>query len=441
MRPNGTPLLAALILVGFAANASQSHAAELDNRWELVAKAYATVGKILGGDKAGKVKEKLDQLKKELTHFKSQCAKLKVHVERASCHEDVRRLLSIAEFTADPDDPNRNKSFPTHIPDFISPEMREVMVNWTPGWLGKKWKGYPAPDDYGAWQSLHDWQIDPMEAAGKKLLTSMNLTTEEREIAGVRTVTIKPSKDRHPGKVLIHVHGGAFYGNTPETTFDRTAPLADLMGINVISVDYKLMPAPNWDILDQRDQVIAVFDALTGEGGQYAPTDVGIYGCSAGGGLVAMSTNAMSHRGGPLPGAVVMQSPQTDFSFNSDSTWTLRYHDPRTQVDNLIDSVWPMLGITKEKAKDPRYSTVYDNFKGRHFPPTMVQVGTKEIQMSDGIRMYGVLRSAGHKVELDAHDAMQHCFHGHWGTPEAAEAVRRVAEFFEKNLGKKIGAN
>jgi epsilon-lactone hydrolase len=90
-----------------------------------------------------------------------------------------------------------------------------------------------------------------------------------------------------------------------------------------------------------------------------------------------------------------------------------------------------------EKAYDPRYSTVLDNFEGRDFPPTMVQVGSKEIQMSDGIRLYGVLRSAGHEVELDVHDAMQHCFHGHWGTPGAAEAVRRVAEFFEKHLSAK----
>lgn len=433
MKPVTTPLFLSVIAMGLVSSVTQINAAEYENRWQLVAAAYSSVDAILGGD--GDTAGKLAQLDQELSELKAKCDTLNVHFERASCHEDVRRLISISLFMADPDDPNRNDSFPSHIPDFVSPEMREIMVNWTPGWLGATWEGYPEPDDYGAWQSLHDAQIDPMMEAGKKLLTTMNLKTEEQEIGGVRTVKISPSENRHPGKVLIHAHGGAFYGNTPETTFDRTAPLANHMGIDIVSVDYKLMPAPDRDILDQRDQVIAVFDALTGEGGDYAPEDVGIYGCSAGGGLVAMSTNEMSHRGGPLPGAAVMQSPQTDFSFNSDSTWTLRYHDPRTLVDNLIDSVWPMLGITKEKEQDPRYSTVYDNFEGRDFPPTMVQVGTKEIQMSDGVRMYGVLRSAGHEAELDAHDAMQHCFHGHWGTPEAAEAVRRVAEFFEKHLG------
>jgi acetyl esterase/lipase len=64
----------------------------------------------------------------------------------------------------------------------------------------------------------------------------------------------------------------------------------------------------------------------------------------------------------------------------------------------------------------------------------MVQVGTKEFQMSDGVRMYAVLQSAGHAAQLDAHDAMQHYLHGHWGTPEAKEAVDRVAEWFEMHL-------
>jgi acetyl esterase/lipase len=419
------------IAIAGLATAATSDTENYTSHWALMSDAYERVDNILS---SGGGAETLDQLNSELAQLRDACDALSEKRQNAACHEDVRRLLSIATFNADPDDPNRNKFFPTHIPDFVSPEMREIMINWTPNWLTGSWEGYPDPTDYGAWQSLHDELIDPMEAAGKELLTTLNLTTEVQEHAGVRTVMIKPSENRHPGKVLIHLHGGAFYGNTPETTFDRTAPLASIMGIDIISVDYKLMPTPDWDILDQRDQVIDVFDALTSEGGDYTPEDVGIFGCSAGGGLVAMSTNEMSHRGGALPAAVVMQSPQTDFSFNSDSTWTLRYHDPRTNVDHLIDSVWPMLGVVGDKVQDPRYSTVYDNFEGRDFPPTMVQVGTKEIQMSDGIRMYGVLRSAGHEAELDAHDAMQHCFHGHWGTPEAAEAVRRVAEFFEEHL-------
>jgi acetyl esterase/lipase len=402
-----------------------------------MAEAYARVEQLLKRDEAKSSSDETEQLlgrlDEEMSGFKDQC-NLLAKIERASCLDDLMRLTTMAKTAADPDDPNRNPLFPTNIPNFVSPEMKKVMVNWTPFWLAPGWQGFPEPDDYEAWNTLHDEVIDPATKAGEALLDTFGHTTEEREIGGVRTVLIHPAENRQPDKVLIHVHGGAFYANTPETTFDRTAPIADRMGISVVSVDYKLMPAPDWDVLDQRDQVISVFQALTGEGGGYAPEDVGIYGCSAGGGLVAMAMNELSHRGKPLPAAAVTQSPQTDFTLDSDSNWTLRYDDPRTQVDLLIESMWPMLGITEEKALDPRYSPALDNYEGRDMPPTMVQVGTKETQMSDGIRYYDAVRRGGHVTQLDAHDAMQHCFHGHWGTPEAKLAVDRVAEWFEQHL-------
>ncbi|MBT3139481.1 alpha/beta hydrolase [Ruegeria litorea] len=433
MKPYKSPIVVSALIASVATISSAATEGEYSSRWELMAQAYASVEKTLGN--GSDTNAKLATLNTKMARFKVQC-NLLAKIERATCLDDLTRLTTMATTAANPDDETRNQLFPTNIPNFVSPEMKKIMVNWTPFWLAPGWEGFPDSGDYGAWQTLHDEVIDPATRAGEALLDSLNVTTEEREIGGVRTVVVNPSENRHPGKVLIHVHGGAFYANTPETTFDRTAPLSNLMGIDIVSVDYKLMPSPGWDILDQRDQVISVFDALIGEGGGYAPEDVGVYGCSAGGGLVAMATNEMSHRGGPIPAAAVTQSPQTDFTLDSDSNWTLRYDDPRTQVDLLIQSVWPMLGITEEKALDPRYSPALDDYSGREMPPTMVQVGTKETQMSDGIRYYDVVRRGGHVTQLDAHDAMQHCFHGHWGTPEAEVAVSRVAEWFGAHLYK-----
>ncbi|MEP1425889.1 MAG: alpha/beta hydrolase [Tateyamaria sp.] len=434
MKTYKLPVVASILLASAATTSSAANEGDFSSRWELMAEAYSSVQQILGGD--GGTEQRLSALETEMALFKEQC-NLLAKIERATCLDDLTRLTTMATTAVNPDDETRNQLFPTNIPNFVSPEMKKIMANWTPFWLAPGWEGFPDPDDYGAWQTLHDEVIDPATRAGEALLDSLDVTTQEREIGGVRTVVVSPKENLNPGKVLIHVHGGAFYANTPETTFDRTAPLSNVMGIDIVSVDYKLMPAPDWDVLDQRDQIIDVFDALTGEGGEYAPEDVGIYGCSAGGGLVAMATNEMSHRGGPLPAAAVTQSPQTDFTLDSDSNWTLRYDDPRTQVDLLIQSVWPMLGITEEKALDPRYSPALDDYSGRDMPPTMVQVGTKETQMSDGIRYYDVVRRGGHVTQLDAHDAMQHCFHGHWGTPEAETAVGRVAEWFEEHLYKK----
>jgi len=411
------------------------------SRWEVLSRAYDRIHqRVLERRSASDVLTPQD-IENEAEAVLTACAELGAR-EQSLCMDEARRALTMLRREVRELAVGENQVFPTNIPRFVSPEMRKVMSNWTPYWLAPGFGGLPDPADKASWQfeSLHGSVIGPASDAGKALLRTLNVTYEERDIGGVRTVWLKPPVNRYPGRALIHVHGGAFYANTPETTFDRTAPLAATMGIEIVSVDYKLMPGlqgEEWDLLDQRDQIVDVFRALSEEGAEYRPEELGIYGCSAGASLVLMATNHLSKLGEALPAAAVVQGTLGDFSLDSDSFTTLRYDDPRTQVDLLISHVWPMLGITPEKARDPRYSTVLDDFSGRRFPPTMIQSGSKEIQLSDGIRLYDVLRSAGHEVQLDIHDAMQHCFHSHWGTPEARVAVERVAEWFDLHVANR----
>ena len=460
MKKGTRAFIALSIITGLAScgannpnSASGPKTATLDSRWAIVAEG----NKVAAKHSAGEINDaSITKLNDELAELKRQCDNVPA-VQNPPCHDDMMRLAAMANATVNPGvggaavpDPGKlnanpgsmslNPRFPTNIPKHVSPEMTEFMVSWTPYWQAPNYVPLPAPEDYDSWdfKVIFADVMAPMIKLGEDLLVSMEMTSKEEFIGGVRTVIVSPKVNRHPDKVLVHVHGGAFYGHLPETTYDRIAPLADMLDMEIVSVDYKLMPGKegeNWDLLDQRDQVIDVLNALsTDEGAKYKPENVGIYGCSAGSGLVAMSLNEMSKKGEALPGAAVMQGAMVDFTFDSDSYHTLRYDDPRTNVDHLVDTIWPMLKLTEEKVNDPRYSTVLDDFEGRAFPPMMIQSGTKEIQMSDGIRFYSKLRSAGHVTQLDLHDAMQHCFHGHWGTPEAKLAVERVAEWFEEHL-------
>jgi acetyl esterase/lipase len=93
-----------------------------------------------------------------------------------------------------------------------------------------------------------------------------------------------------------------------------------------------------------------------------------------------------------------------------------------------------MLGITEELAATPEYSIVLDDYSGLHFPPTLLQVGTKEALLSDSVRMYSVLRQAGIEVEIDPHDAMIHCFHTIYQTREAKLLFKRAGQWFTKHM-------
>ena len=112
----------------------------------------------------------------------------------------------------------------------------------------------------------------------------------------------------------------------------------------------------------------------------------------------------------------------------------MAHQDPIVSIDLWKKYTMKMLGITDKQARDPEYSPIFDNFKGRAFPPTMLQVGTKEVMLSDLVRMYGKLAQDGVEVTIDPHDAMIHCFHSHYKTPEAQLAIGRAADWISKHL-------
>ena len=53
----------------------------------------------------------------------------------------------------------------------------------------------------------------------------------------------------------------------------------------------------------------------------------------------------------------------------------------------------------------PYVSAVYGDYS-KYFPPTLIQVGGKEIFLSNSIRMYRSLKENNNEVELDVYEGM-----------------------------------
>ena len=67
------------------------------------------------------------------------------------------------------------------------------------------------------------------------------------------------------------------------------------------------------------------------------------------------------------------------------------------------------------------------------FPPTLIQVGTKEIFLSNAVRHYQALDNAGIEVKLDPYEGMWHVFQAfNWNLPESDLAPA----FLEQQLGE-----
>ena len=69
------------------------------------------------------------------------------------------------------------------------------------------------------------------------------------------------------------------------------------------------------------------------------------------------------------------------------------------------------------------------------YPPTMIQGGTKEIFLSNFVRLYQAMDNAGQPVTLDLYDGMWHVFQAfHWALPESDRAREKMAAFLREHL-------
>lgn len=109
---------------------------------------------------------------------------------------------------------------------------------------------------------------------------------------------------------------------------------------------------------------------------------IAIFGDSAGSGLALGSVLKMRDRGIGMPAAVVALSPWTDLTLNGDTYVTLRDADPILTNQESMKEWSFAYADNPSQQRIPYASPVYGNFSKR-FSPTLIEVGTKEVALSD----------------------------------------------------------
>ena len=312
-----------------------------------------------------------------------------------------------------------------YAPPHLSPGWRALYDTYQPFWE------LPDPQDLDGWRAWdRSKQVSFIERDGP-LVDQLGAELREMSMNGVRVVEITPRTVKAADKALMYMHGGAWSSFSPESTLVDTVPMADRLGIRVYAVDYVKAPfATLYEIIDQN---VAAFEHLVTDMG-YAPQDVGVYGCSAGGHLSLAVPNALRNRGIGLPGAAVAQSPMVDFTMTADTWITLEGQDPVVSREAYVRGILRILGITDYR--DPVISPHLDENLADGMPPTLLQTGGKEVLLSDSLLMFQAMEAAGQVAKLDLYDGLPHCFT--FVLPEAEEskiALAKQAAWFSEHLG------
>ncbi len=254
----------------------------------------------------------------------------------------------------------------------------------------------------------------------------LEFTLEEDEIGGVKTFWATTPNVTNEDTILIYTHGGAYIFGSGQTVLPEALQVGQAAGMKLLSIDYAL--APEYPFPKALEETTRVYRGLLAKG--FKPENIGWLGTSAGGGLALAALLDLKNAGVPLPAAVGLVSPWTDLTTSGDTYCTLDGDDPSLSLENL--AVFAKVYYQEHDPSNPLISPVNGDYA--NFPPMFIQVGTKEVLLSDATRLARNARAAGVDVTLDVWEGMWHVWQEVYGLPEAAQATRELGEFFKQRL-------
>jgi monoterpene epsilon-lactone hydrolase len=343
----------------------------------------------------------------------------------------IRALIAATVLTAAPaafaqlaprDVPARNIPVPTTV----SPELQQLIA--AP--LRAGWNTPPTTPE--GWKQLAETIRSAAVPNVNAMRDRLHVKVEPGTMNGVRIYTVTPEKIA-PGnrdRLLVQIHGGCYVLNPAEAALPEAMLIAAIGGFKVIAVDYRMPPEAYFPA--------ALDDAMTVYKAAIKKTDskrVGLIGTSAGGAMVLEMALRAKQEHLPMPGAIAAGTPMSDATQTGDSFRT------NAMVDNVLvapggfcDAAASFYANGHDLA-DPLISPVYGDMHG--FPPTILTTGTRDLLLSNTVRVHRKLRQLGIDAFLQVYEGQSHAYFGRDDRiPETREAFTEIAGFLGSHLKK-----
>jgi acetyl esterase/lipase len=261
---------------------------------------------------------------------------------------------------------------------------------------------------------------------------------EDTTIGGVHAYVYTPRGGiaaENRDRVLIELHGGGFRECWPACAELESLPIAALGRIKVVSLDYRQGPRHRHPAASE--DVAAAYRELTKT---YRPENIGIYGCSAGGMLTAMSVAWFQRHGLPRPGAIGIlcagAASADGGSFGGDASYTaLPLGEGRVLPPGAAGNPVPMDYFAGTDANDPLVAPASSPEVLAMFPPTLIVTGTRAFELSNAVYTHTQLVKQGVAADLHVWEGMFHGFFYNPDVPESRECYDVIVRFFADRLG------
>jgi acetyl esterase/lipase len=309
------------------------------------------------------------------------------------------------------------------IPATVSPALRARIAGpGNPSWTLK-------PATAAEWHAI----VRAASIGGEKNVAAWSakygISITEGALGGVRAFWLTPKTlpHRNRDRVVLNFHGGA-YVYAPGRSGLEDAILVARAGFRVVCPDYRMVPDhPYPAALDDAETVWRHLVKA------YKPGRLAICGTSTGGGMTLALIHRCKKKGLALPGAIWAGTPWSDLTKTGDSYWTNQHFD-RALVgyDGILGAAAEAYAAGHDM-RDPELSPIYGKFDG--FPPTHLTCGTRDLFLSNTVRVQRKLLDAGVVAELTVIEGLSHAdYVGLPESPESHQVYGDVAHFFDRHL-------
>ena len=273
----------------------------------------------------------------------------------------------------------------------------------------------------------------PSELAA--LRERLKVKIETTTIDGVKVYIVTPETipPENRNRLLVHMHGGCYVLNPRRGgAAARRSTWPASARFKVISVDYRMPPDASYPAA--LDDAMAVWKAALKMADPEEHGDLrhvrrrradAVDGAAreAGRAAAARRDRARHADVGRDQGRRLLPRPTRW----STTCWS--------STDGFCDAA-RQLYANGHDLKDPLLSPVYGDMHG--FPPTILTTGTRDLLLSNTVRVHRKLRQAGVEAELHVFEGQSHAqYMRDANAPETKEAFEEIAQFFDKHLGRR----
>lgn len=277
--------------------------------------------------------------------------------------------------------------------------------------------GEPMPQPLADVRRLYDREL-------ARNLPPPGVSVEEIDMGGVQGAVVTPAVVRD-GHAMLYIHGGGYVSGGSAGYLGIAGHYATLLGAKVYLPDYRL--APEHPFPAALDDTMAAYAWLLNKAGA---SRLVLAGDSAGGAMVVSAMVRARNAGLALPVAGVAISPWPDLQMTSASYTTRDGVDPLCTREFLVQMARLALGQTRPN--DPEVSPVFADLRG--LAPILIQIGEREVMLSDAFRLAERLADARVEVSLEVWPDMFHVWPMFAGVlPAGMRALQSSSAFLDRH--------